>query len=110
MDCFEMYQGDSHKLPVEVQIKETVITDTDVSKVEFLFGHVLKTYPDDGVTYKDNTFIVELTSDDTASIPAGIEKHLQAKVHFKSGDTQHTECVPFIMKPSHFETVGGSDG
>lgn len=110
MNCFELYQGSSYKLPIEVKIGETIITDTDVSKVEFLFSHVLKTYPDNGVTYKDNTFIVDLTSKNTASIPAGIEKHLQAKVHFKSGDTKHTECIPFVMKPSHFEMGGVSSG
>jgi len=110
MNYFELYQGDSYKLPVKVQIGDKVIVDTDVSKVEFLFGNVLKTYPDNGVTYKDNNFIIDLSSKNTASIPSGIEKHLQAKVYFKSDDTKHTECVPFIMKPSHFEMVGDSDG
>ena len=110
MNCFKLYQGASYKLPIEVKIGETTITDTDVSKVEFLFGNVLKTYPDNGVTYKDSKFIVDLTSNDTASIPSGVEKHLQANVHLKSGDYKPTECVPFIMKPTHFEMVGGSDG
>ena len=108
---YEFYQGESLNIPIKPKIvnpetnEEKYIPVGDVVKIEFAFGNILKTYPSEDVTVKDDAFIVHISREDTLSIPLGVIKHIQADVYFKDGNNKPTECKTFCMKHNHL--VGG---
>ncbi len=77
-----LMQGDTYVFPVAVNICGVPVTDKDVKRIEFIFGRVVKHYPED-VSYKDGKFLISLSQEDTFSL-AGKVKY-QTRVLFADG-------------------------
>lgn len=104
-----LYPGATYKIPIKLKINDTTIKDTDINTVEFAFDSLIKSYPDNDVTYDGEFFVVALSSEDTLSIPTYGERHIQANVHFKDGSVKPTACIAFAMEHSHFKSDGDSN-
>jgi len=104
MSAFQLYQGATYKLPIKLNIDGQTVTEKDVARVDFIFGTLIKSYPQnaDCITCEDGVFTVSLTCKDTAQIPAPKQWHLQAKVTFNDGSVKPSKCTPFFMNSTHF--------
>ena len=78
-----MRQGNTYSLAIELQDDVGSVIDIDlVDKVEFVFGPVRKTYPEDAQFDRDlGQFIVALTQQDTFMLDHVVS--CQARIKFK---------------------------
>lgn len=98
-------QGCTYKPKFTITIDDKVPTPEDVSKIYFLFGNVMKTFPDSkDVEYKDGQFVVHLRSKDTLDIPACCERKVEVLIKFPLGEIKPVkiEAGTFTMKPAPF--------
>lgn len=79
-------QGNTYDYPIRLRLNGAPIIDTDVSKIEFYFGDVRKTYPEDG-TFDTDCFYIHLTQEDTFNIKdfSGFE----ARIKFTDGKVRY---------------------
>lgn len=80
-----MRQGNTYSLAIELQDEAGSVIDIDlVDRVEFVFGPVRKTYPEDAKFDRDlGQFIVALTQQDTFMLDHVVV--CQARIKFKDG-------------------------
>lgn len=97
-------QGCTYKPKLKISIKdeEKILTNEDIKKVDFLFGNVMKTYPSEDVQYKDEYYVINLSSKDTLSIPAGREYNIEVIVTFRQGEKKPVD----IDKTFEMESTG----
>lgn len=99
-----IYQGNTYNLPIVLKMSDKVITDKDVKKVEFIFGKVIKTYPEN-VTFNGENFIVSLSQEETFSfIPQVVYKY-HARVLFNDNSVKSTEPTEFTVIESQSKEV-----
>lgn len=80
-------QGDAYPLPVGVTLNGAAIAPEDIETVEFMLGDVRKLYPTDATfNPEDNFFYVNLTQEDTFSLPANSSVNLDVRVKFVGGN------------------------
>lgn len=84
-----MMQGDSYGLPIEILKGNAVATPEDVSNVEFMLGHVRKTYADSEIVFSADTgeWVVHLTQNDTFMLRT-VRTRAQLRVKWKSGGVE----------------------
>lgn len=99
-----IYQGNTYKLPFELKIKGQPIVADDVKMVEFAFGGVIKTYPEQA-TYKDGVFTVPLTQEETFSFDDKEKQKYQVRVYFNDGSVKGTTPKAFDVQPSVSKAV-----
>lgn len=80
-------QGNTYDYPIRILLNGLVMRDSDVSAIEFYFGDVRKTYPEDA-TFKDDCFYVHLTQEDTFAIKDF--STFEGRIKFVSGKVRHT--------------------
>lgn len=89
-------QGDAYPLPVGVTLNGEAIALSDIETVEFMLGTIRKLYPDDATfNPEDNHFYVNLTQEDTFSLPANSAVNLDVRVKFVGG------AVKGVQKPQY---------
>lgn len=82
-------QGDAYALPVGVTLNGAAIAQEDIDTVEFMLGDVRKLYPADATfNPEDNCFYVNLTQEDTFSLPANSAVNLDVRVKFVGGNVK----------------------
>lgn len=92
-----IYQGNTYKLPIKLSMSGKTIIADDVKKVEFAFGDVIKTYPEDA-TFENDTFFVPLTQEDTFSLdPKGKALQYQVRVLFQNDSVKCTGQKPMSV-------------
>lgn len=99
-----IYQGNTYKLPIKLKISGKSIVADDVKKVEFAFGDVIKTYPEQA-TFKDETFIVPLTQEDTFSLDETEKAFYQVRVYFNDTSVKCTVPKKIEVKSSVSKAV-----
>lgn len=85
-----LMRGNTYDLPITLKVGGAIILDTDVKKVEFIFGTITKTFPEN-VTFENNAFIVHLTQEDTLALNATLHEQHQCRVLFNNGKAKATK-------------------
>lgn len=106
-------QGDTYSIPFQIQINKdsnTFLTLTDVEKIEFVFGVALgqksenvivKKTLDDGITYQNGSFTLNLTQEDTFDVLNRMEYQIRVKLNgeqVKSSSPAVVLVTPSISK------------
>lgn len=91
-------QGDAYALPVGVTLSGAAIAPEDIDTVEFQLGAgVRKLYPADAVfNPEDNFFYVNLTQEDTFSLPANSAVELDVRVKFSGGNVMGAKKMVYV--------------
>lgn len=85
-----MMQGDSYGLPIEIKKSNgTALTPEDVSDVEIVIGHLIKTHKRKEITFDADSgmWVFPLTQEETFSLPAMRVKG-QARIAWASGGVE----------------------
>lgn len=72
--CFHIMQGDSYPIEFAFYDEETgkKITNSEVSKIEFILGNTRKVYPDVGKWDEENgVFLIPFSQEDTFKLREG---------------------------------------
>lgn len=72
--CFHIMQGDSYPIEFAFYDEETgkKITNSEVSKIEFILGNTRKIYPDVGKWDEENgVFLIPFSQEDTFKLREG---------------------------------------
>ena len=94
-----MRQGNTYSLAIELQDETGSVIDIDlVDRVEFVFGSVRKTYPEDAKFDRDQ-FIVGLTQLDTFKLDHVVA--CQARIKFKDESVTGTA----ITREAVYESI-----
>ena len=83
-------QGSSYELPIYItDCDGNAVTEEDVTKGSFTFGHITKDYGDGGeVTFRDGAWIIPLSEEETFSLKGVIK--WQARFLFVNGKPDGT--------------------
>lgn len=92
-----LMQGNTYRLPIKLKMRGEYLTASDVSRVEFTFGKVVKYFPEE-VTFEDDRFIIPLSQEDTFSLGGQIK--YQTRVLFADGDVKSSDVCSGIVSVS----------
>ena len=100
-------QGDAFAMPIKVSINGAPVAAGDVTSVEFMFGDVRKTYPEDGYyNAEDGSFYIRLKQEDTLALPADDTIMLDTRVKFNDGSVVGvTKMTPIMIVDATSEVV-----
>lgn len=87
--CFHIMQGDSYPIEFAFYDEETgkKITNSEVSKIEFILGNTRKVYPEIGKWDEENeVFLIPFSQEDTFKLREGGTR-IQARISFQGEDS-----------------------
>lgn len=99
-----IYQGNTYNLPIKLKFGGKTVVADDVKKVEFAFGGIIKTYPEQA-TFNDEVFTVPLTQEDTFSFDEKEKQYYQVRVYFNDGSVKGSTPKVFEVQPSVSKAV-----
>ena len=102
-----MMQGDSYGLPIEIKNSGgTAVTPEDVSDVEIVIGHLIKTYKKNEIGFNADSgvWIFPLTQEETFSFPAMRVKG-QARIAWASGGVEGVRLEHIDVSESYSKEV-----
>ncbi len=103
-----MMQGDSRSLTVTILNEDkTVVTADDVSDVEFIFGHLRKTYKEGQVAFDpvSGKWVIPFSQQETFSFQAPGYVNAQVRVKFADGTLEGTSLGRINMDKSMSKEV-----
>ena len=85
-----LYQGNTYNLKIRVLSHDKKpLNINEIEKVEFTFGSLVKKYPNDGIIFNEDFFIIPLSQEETFSLE-GVVKY-QVRVKFIDGTVTNTK-------------------
>ena len=92
-------QGNTYNLPIRLKLNGTTLYPSDVKRVEFAFGNIIKMYPED-VEFSEDAFIIPFTQEETFSFNTKENLKYQARVMFLDDSVKSTSPYPISINES----------